>query len=328
MNHGSLFSGIGGFDLAASWMGWTNVFQVERDPFCRSVLSHYWPQTKRFEDVKTFDATGYSGRIDILTGGFPCQPFSTAGKRLGAADPRFLWPEFFRIIREIGPGWVVAENVLGLTNWADGVLFDACCSDLESAGFEVFPIVLPACGLKNAPHRRDRIWIVASHPEGRRVCRKPGELRPEERRPDNELSPQPFERGQVRTPADPDSGGEGQIPGGVSRAAGEVRGDEARGLPVSPCGGGSTADTYGGRGLQSLQERNPGLIDQESPRPDWEAFPSFSPVCRGDDGLPLGLDGITFPKWRRESLKAYGNAIVPGLAFELFQTLTATDGKD
>lgn len=272
MNHGSLFSGIGGFDLASSWMGWTNVFQVERDPFCRSVLSHYWPQTKRFEDVKTFDATGYSGRIDILTGGFPCQPFSTAGKRLGAADPRFLWPEFFRIIREIGPRWVVAENVLGLTNWADGVLFDACCSDLESAGFEVFPVVLPACGYKNAPHRRDRIWIVARNEPGGSSVSLGGP-----------------------TTADTD---------GLLLEHGNREGETQ----------GATVPTLGTESLNV-------------PR-DWEAFPSLSPVCRGDDGLPLGLDGITFPKWRRESLKAYGNAIVPGLAFELFQTLTATDGKD
>ena len=121
MNHGSLFSGIGGFDLAAQWMGWNNIFHVERDPFCRQVLNHHFPQSQSFDDVKTFDATPFRGRLSILSGGFPCQPFSAAGKRAGTSDDRYLWPEMFRIIREARPTYVVAENVRGLISWNEGL---------------------------------------------------------------------------------------------------------------------------------------------------------------------------------------------------------------
>src|ERR1700744_303694 len=113
MKHGSLFSGIGGFDLAATWMGWENILNYERDLFCRRVLRHYWPETKSYEDIRQFRAAEYRGRIDVLSGGFPCQPFSQAGKRKGTADDRYLWPEMLRIVGEIRPCWVVGENVFG-----------------------------------------------------------------------------------------------------------------------------------------------------------------------------------------------------------------------
>jgi len=160
MKHASLFSGIGGFDLAAAWMGWENVFQVEIDPFCNKVLEKHFPNTKRYLDVKTFDASEYWGSIDILTGGFPCQPFSSAGKRKGTNDDRYLWPEMLRIIREVKPAWIVAENVRNILVIEQGMVFERICSDLENAGYEVWPVVLPACSL-NAPHRRDRVWFIA-----------------------------------------------------------------------------------------------------------------------------------------------------------------------
>ena len=161
VTHGSLFSGIGGFDLAAQWMGWENVFHVERDPFCRQVLSHHFPESQSFDDVKTFDATHFRGRVSIISGGFPCQPFSAAGKRAGTSDDRYLWPEMFRIIREARPTYVVAENVRGLLSWNEGLVLDTVCADLEGEGYEVFPVVLPAASVANCPHRRYRIWIVA-----------------------------------------------------------------------------------------------------------------------------------------------------------------------
>lgn len=130
MRHGSLFSGIGGFDLAAEWMGWTNVFHVERDPFCQRVLAHHFPGSQAFSDVKTFDGRPFRGHVDILTGGFPCQPYSSAGKRLGKDDERHLWPEMCRIILEVAPAYVVGENVRGLTNWNGGVVFEEVCADL------------------------------------------------------------------------------------------------------------------------------------------------------------------------------------------------------
>lgn len=162
MRHGSLFSGIGGFDLAAQWMGWKNIFQVEKDPFCRAVLTKNFPNTNRYDDIKTFDGTKYRGTVDIVTGGFPCQPFSTAGKRKGKYDDRYLWPEMLRVIREIQPSYVVGENVRGITNWDEGVVFDSVQSDLEAEGYEVLPFLLPACGI-GAPHRRDRVWFIAAN---------------------------------------------------------------------------------------------------------------------------------------------------------------------
>lgn len=255
MTHGSLFSGIGGFDLAAQWMGWENVFHVERDPFCRQVLSHHFPESQSFDDVKTFDATHFRGRVSIISGGFPCQPFSAAGKRAGTSDDRYLWPEMFRIIQEARPTYVVAENVRGLLSWNDGLVLDTVCADLEGEGYEVFPTVLGAASV-NAPHRRDRIWIVA-HADNKGGAGGPGQVQ----------------------------GTHGEVP---------KRHDDAQ-----PC--------------------NPGI--------DWQDFPTVSPICGGDDGLPERLDGITFPKWRRESIKAYGNAIVPQVALQIFRALEDIDRR-
>lgn len=160
MTHASLFSGIGGFDLAAEWAGWTNMFNCEIDPFCRRVLKYHFPNAVQYENIKTTDFTVWRGRINVLTGGFHCQPFSVAGKRKGTDDDRYLWPEMLRAIREIRPRWVVGENVRGFVNWSQGMVLDTVFADLEALGYEVQPFVLPACAV-NAPHRRDRVWIVA-----------------------------------------------------------------------------------------------------------------------------------------------------------------------
>lgn len=156
MRHGSLFSGIGGFDLAAEWMGWENVFQVEKDSFCQKVLEKNFPQTKRYGDIKEFDGTKYRGAVDIISGGFPCQPFSEAGKRKGKEDDRFLWPEMLRVIREIRPAFVVCENVNGIISLGLGDVL----TSLEDTGYITETFVIPACGV-GAQHRRDRVWIIA-----------------------------------------------------------------------------------------------------------------------------------------------------------------------
>ncbi|MCP4605863.1 MAG: DNA (cytosine-5-)-methyltransferase, partial [Proteobacteria bacterium] len=160
MTHGSLFSGIGGFDLAAEWSGFTNLFNCEWEEFPRKVLKHHFPNAEQFGDIKEFNATTYSGRLDILSGGFPCQPFSVAGKRKGSEDERHLWPEMLRVIGECKPRWVVGENVRGLVNWSNGLVFQEVCSDLEALGYSVQSFIIPACAT-GAPHRRDRVWIVA-----------------------------------------------------------------------------------------------------------------------------------------------------------------------
>lgn len=160
MTHGSLFSGIGGFDLSAEWMGWENVFHCEINEFCQKILKCHFPNAKSYEDITKTDFTEWEGRVDVVSGGFPCQPFSVAGKRKGDADDRHLWPEMLRAIREISPRYIVGENVYGLVNWNGGLVFHEVQTDLENEGYEIQPVILPACA-KNAPHRRERIWFIA-----------------------------------------------------------------------------------------------------------------------------------------------------------------------
>ena len=151
-----LFSGIGGFALAAHWAGFQTEVFCERDEYCQNVLKKHWPTVPVVSDIREFDGTRYSGS-DLLTGGFPCQPFSCAGKQRGDKDDRFLWPEMLRVISEAKPDWCLIENVAGIINMAlDGVL-----SDLEAEGYETQAFVIPACAV-NAPHRRNRVWIVAN----------------------------------------------------------------------------------------------------------------------------------------------------------------------
>ena len=156
MRHGSLFSGIGGFDLASEWMGWENVFQIENDPFCNSKLIKNFPNVKKYGDIKEFDGTEYRGLIDILTGGFPCQGFSVAGKQRGKDDPRWLWPEMLRVIREIQPTFIVGENVPGIIKLA----LEDICASLESEGYAVQPFIIPSASI-GAWDKRDRVWIIA-----------------------------------------------------------------------------------------------------------------------------------------------------------------------
>ncbi len=216
LTHFSLFTGIGGIDLAAEWAGFRTVGMCERDPYCRRVLAKHWPDVSVWEDVRdvtresvaalydpesqrcndgadgahagTSEApfhapampdTGRSGEaavlvgadqpaVTLVSGGFPCQPFSVAGKRRGEEDDRHLWPEMLRVIKDLRPTWVLGENVGGFV----GMVLDLVLSDLEGAGYEARAFVLPACAV-NAPHRRDRCFIVG-HPRERRLSRLDG----------------------------------------------------------------------------------------------------------------------------------------------------------
>lgn len=155
MTHGSLFSGIGGFDLAAEWMGWENVFQCENDPFCNTILNKHWPNVKKYGDIKTTDFTEWRGKVDVISGGFPCQPFSNAGKQRGVDDQRYLWPQMLEAIRQIDPVFVVGENVYGIAKTA----LQRIKASLEDVGYITIPFCLPASAV-GALHRRPRIWIV------------------------------------------------------------------------------------------------------------------------------------------------------------------------
>jgi len=159
-----LFSGIGGFSLAASWTGGIKtVMFCEIEPYCQKVLKKHWPDIPIHDDIRTLRGEDV-GTVDIVCGGFPCQPFSVAGKRRGKEDDRYLWPEMFRVIQETNPTWVIGENVTGLIDLA----LEDCFIDLEGAGYEVQPFIIPACGV-NAPHRRDRVWIMAHSIDSRHI---------------------------------------------------------------------------------------------------------------------------------------------------------------
>jgi DNA (cytosine-5)-methyltransferase 1 len=277
MKHGSLFSGIGGFDLAAEWMGWENVFHCEWNPFGQRVLKHYWPNAELFTDITKSNFTKYANTIDVLTGGFPCQPYSSAGKRLGKDDTRHLWPEMCRAIREIAPRYVVGENVRGLTNWNGGMVFDEVCSDLEALGYSVAPYIIPASAV-NAPHQRERVWFVAYR----------------------------------------DGNGFNQCQSKYEKLSGQTGFNAFNDVTINDENGDVThAESFGrlrfGNGSRETQFR----------RGDWSGFPTQPPICGGNDGISRAMDGITFPKWRAESIKAYGNAVVPQVVFEIFKAIQA-----
>ena len=185
ITHASLFSGIGAPELAAFWLGWQNVFHCEISDFCNTILNYWYPNSIGYENIKTTDFSKWQGKIDVLTGGFPCQPFSSAGQRLGANDDRYLWPEMLRAIRQVQPTFVIGENVAGILSMVQpceavkvGIttslfgenddiyrkkqqfVVETVCADLESEGYAVQPLVVPACSV-GAPHQRDRVWFVA-----------------------------------------------------------------------------------------------------------------------------------------------------------------------
>lgn len=153
-----LFSGIGGFSLGLERAGpFRTIAFCEQDAFAQRVLKKHWPDTPIFEDVRTIDTDGL-GKIDLICGGFPCQPWSTAGEQRGAEDDRDLWPAMVALIEDLRPQWVIGENVRGFVNEPLGL--QRSLSDLESIGYQAVPFIIPACS-KFAPHRRDRVWIIA-----------------------------------------------------------------------------------------------------------------------------------------------------------------------
>jgi len=249
MNHGSLFSGIGGFDLAAEWMGWNNIFHCEWNSFGQQVLKYHFPNSISYADITKTDFSIHRGTIDILTGGFPCQPYSSQGERLGKADERHLFPEMLRAIKEIQPRWIIGENVRGLVSWNGGMVFNEVYDDLEREGYEVQSFLIPAASV-NAQHRRDRVWFIAYNTSDSNSIR--------------------LERK-------------------------ETNGNMAR------------QERFGEYNIKELYTG--------------EGSPIESPICCENDGIPRKLDGITFPKWRIESIKAYGNAIVPQVALQIFKSI-------
>lgn len=281
ITHSSLFTGIGGFDLAAEWRGYKNIFQCEIEPYCQKLLKQNFPQCELFSDIKTFDAKKYEGQITILTGGFPCQPFSVAGIRKGKEDSRFLWHEMLRIITEVKPKIVIGENVPGIISMA----LNEVCADLENQGYEVQPIILPACAV-NAPHRRDRVWFVAiSTNNGCNSIKEEARKNTPNQKRNGEIQKRKGANEQCGT-------GESDLL--LTNSDSEHREEFIRG------------DKLGYEG----KEKTLGRSFYET---DWnrEWTEVASELCRVDDGLPKKLDA-------NKRITALGNAIVPQVAYEIF----------
>ncbi|WP_294610741.1 DNA cytosine methyltransferase [uncultured Bacteroides sp.] len=401
--HGSLFSGFDAPSVAASWMGWKNAFHCEINDFCNKILKYWFPNSEHYEDITKTDFRQWRGRIDVLTGGFPCQPFSVAGQRRGADDNRYLWPHMLRAIREIRPTWVIGENVAGILTMVQpgeetemGIqtslfgednrkrillrqeyVVETICKDLEREGYSVQPILIPACAV-GAPHRRDRMWFVAhrNNVTDSDICSDIGVSR-EDASPCRKKWLQ--ERNEIWKPDKSDNvRSEIQRPSSNSQCPGsgqiheEVQPEEPDGDCVD-CNGYEWDATNSnseklqewlktGRRSNEAENRarmdngierfgslryapysynkrlqgciNFGSVGKEKKKssyeqfsgslsPDWKNFPTQSPVCRGNDGLPFNVDDLTIPftKWRQESVKGYGNAIVPQVILEIFKAI-------
>lgn len=161
---GSLYAGVGGIDIGFEWAGFNTVWQVEIDEWKRSVLAAIVPDAERFVDVRDCGKINLR-RVDCVTGGIPCQPFSTSGSRRGVADDRYLWPEMLRVVCALLPAFVLVENVAGLAHEFDGVL-EQICADLETAHYEVLPPLMVPLASFGAWHRRDRVWVLAYSDQG------------------------------------------------------------------------------------------------------------------------------------------------------------------
>ena len=410
MTHASVFSGIGGPEVAAVMLGWENLFHCEINPFGRTVLDYWFPNSKSYEDITTTDFSEWRGKVNVLTGGFPCQPFSYAGQRRGAQDDRYLWPYMFRCIDQIQPDWVVAENVAGiltmveqgevsevastadLFNTGDRVrgyrlretfTLQRICDDLESHGYTVQPVLIPACAV-GAPHRRDRVFIIghrrdaiSGNTDGSWAeLSEKREVPTRSTTESGRVCARGCKKTNAATSTDTDSMGRFGRRGATDRGQQDNVGQELLAEPQRPSGSNAPADTAGIGGGETHEhmeseftERNEPVSDgrqrnvtnaadarAESVRREWQdavhgcegvsgcgrwqGFPTVSPVHRGNDGLPFDVDCLAVPpipapptygkgdpqkypfaKWRTEALKAYGNAIVPQVMYEIFRAI-------
>lgn len=324
MTHASLFSGIGAAEIAASMLGWDNLFHCEINPFCKQILDYWYPDSISYEDVTKTDFKQWQGKVDVLTGGFPCQPFSIAGKRKGAKDDRFLWPSMLKAIHQIRPTWIIAENVAGILTMAQqskvigmestsdlfaennnvrrkfqlrqSFTMQRICTDIESCGYAVQPLLIPACAV-GAPHRRDRLFIVA-----RKITSDTDSMGRKQQRSKTLEEWQDNIQTQVRS-------------------AFERLSEELITLYANSDRLQRGIHPDGNQKKLWPKAFTKKYADRFKSQRTWEDFPVIPPVCRRDDGLPFDVDNLTisFNRWRTESIKAYGNAIVPQVLYEIFR---------
>jgi len=286
----SLFAGIGGFDLGLERAGMQCVGQVEKDKFCQRVLAHHWPEVKRVEDI--YNVTGADFEpVELICGGFPCQPFSTAGKRGGKNDDRYLWPEMLRVIKAYRPTWVLGENVAGIVNME----LDNVLSDLEREGYETQAFIIPACAV-DAKHERKRVWILAHSTQRgseRNTGSVPGTDEQQEAKRQKEWIRQPFNASQSEDVADTQSRGSGR---GLCEAGQEQNRNQ---LADS---GSHVSDTNSERGCLRNSEREDaedvGQPSRCEERRVWLPEPGVGRVANGVPG-------------RVDRLRSLGNAVVP-----------------
>lgn len=329
LTHLSLFTGIGGLDLAAEWAGFTTIGQCEYADYPTKVLEKHWPDVPRWRDIRTltkesfYDRTGL-GTVDILSGGFPCQPFSVAGKRRGKEDDRYLWPEMLRVIKELRPAWIVGENVAGFVSMA----LDTALADLEAEGYETRAFVLPACGV-GAPHQRYRVFIAACRAGAgiRKLSIQPGESRPTgadafrgcydvadaqcpKRRTHESAGDVPNRRNAGRTQTAGWVGTSGEDGGiGPVADASNIQRDGRVSIPEQTrraefADGGRRAAQSG---LGGMADGLPGWVDGY-----WDIEPGFPRIAKG---VPYRVD----------RLKCLGNAVVPEQAYPILAAIAAIE---
>ena len=301
--HLSLFSGIGGLDLAAEMAGFRTVGQCEWADYPTKVLEKHWPNVPRWRDIRTLTGESFHEKtglrtVDIISGGFPCQPFSVAGKRRGKEDDRYLWPEMLRVISELRPAWVVGENVAGIVNMA----LDQVYADLENEGYSVQAFIIPACAV-DAPHRRDRCAIIANRYGAGLQAQGPKQ--------------QTARVAGIREDvAHTESIGLQRVWSGVDKIGG-TRPEKAQ--PEGRCDVLSDADN-GGRSLwrdgelPAVEETGESRTDHGGRAPEyvagewWTAEPDVGRVAHG---VPSRVD----------RLKCLGNAVVPQQFYPVFQAI-------
>lgn len=304
MRVGSLFSGIGGFDLGLERAGMRIEWQVENNNWCREVLKKHWPQVPCHYDITTIDWRDIP-RVDLVCGGFPCQPFSLAGKQRGKADDRYLWPEVVRCLDALRPTWFVGENVPGIIN----LVLDQVCADLESLGYTVWPVCVPACAV-DAPHQRQRVWILAHYVSGE-DHRKRGisERGRDSMGRDRQTSQQDIRKASPNSTHGCSEDVAHTECTGSQRYRGECGLGEG-GEEVEACGGYDVADADHERLSQSESQPCQERTNRTSVRPRatgeswWSVEPELGRVAHG---VPRRVD----------RLRGLGNAVVPQVAEEI-----------